>query len=79
MIHRVLTEWGESVHAVVVLKHGQTATGNDIIDHCRTQIAGYKVPRSVDFSDTLPLLGAGKIMKNVLREPFWKGKTKAVN
>jgi long-chain acyl-CoA synthetase len=72
-------EWGESVHAVVVLKDGQTASAKDIIDHCRTLIAGYKVPRSVDFLDALPLSGAGKIMKNVLRAPFWKGKTRAVN
>ncbi len=72
-------EWGESVHAVVVLKDGQAASAKDIIDHCRTKIAGYKVPRSVDFTDALPLSGAGKIMKNVLREPFWRGKTRAVN
>ena len=72
-------EWGESVHAVVVLKDGQSASAKDIIDHCRTLIAGYKVPRSVDFSDALPLSGAGKIMKNVLREPFWRGKSKSVN
>ncbi|MGQ3115247.1 MAG: acyl-CoA synthetase [Hydrogenophaga sp.] len=72
-------EWGESVHAVVVLKDGQSASAKEIIDHCRTLIAGYKVPRSVDFSEALPLSGAGKIMKNVLREPFWRGKSKSVN
>jgi long-chain acyl-CoA synthetase len=72
--------WGESVHAVVVLKPGAVAVRDkDIIDHCRKLIAGYKVPRSVEFRDALPLSGAGKIMKNVLREPFWKGRYKSVN
>jgi long-chain acyl-CoA synthetase len=47
---------------------------------CREQIAGYKCPRSVDFRDTpLPLSGAGKVLKRELREPYWKGYTKAVN
>ncbi len=73
------TDWGESVHAVIALKDGQQATPQQIIDHCRTLIAGYKCPRSVEFRDALPLSGAGKIMKNVLREPYWKGKTKSVN
>ena len=72
--------WGESVHAVVVVKAGrEPMTDKDVIDHCRTLIAGYKVPRSVEFRDGLPLSGAGKIMKNVLREPFWKYRKKSVN
>jgi long-chain acyl-CoA synthetase len=71
--------WGESVHAVVTLKEGQTASSEQIIEHCHRLIAGYKCPRTVEFRDALPLSGAGKIMKNVLREPYWVGKTKAVN
>jgi len=51
-----------------------------VLEHCRNQIAGYKCPRSVDFRDTpLPLSGAGKVLKRELREPYWKGFTKAVN
>jgi long-chain acyl-CoA synthetase len=43
-----------------------------VIEHCRTQIAGYKCPRSVEFRDTpLPLSGAAKVLKRELREPFW--------
>jgi len=73
-------QWGESVHAVVVLKDGHAGLSEtDVIDHCRTLIAGYKCPRSVEFRDALPLSGAGKIMKNVLRDPWWAGKGKSVN
>jgi long-chain acyl-CoA synthetase len=72
--------WGERVHAIVVPKPGMTISGDDVLAHCRTQIAGYKCPRSVEFRDTpLPLSGAGKVLKRELREPYWKGFTKAVN
>jgi long-chain acyl-CoA synthetase len=72
--------WGERVHAIIVPKRGVTLTADDVMAHCREQIAGYKCPRSVDFRDTpLPLSGAGKILKRELREPYWKGYTKAVN
>jgi long-chain acyl-CoA synthetase len=51
-----------------------------VLEFCRSQIAGYKCPRSVDFhADPLPLSGAGKVLKRDLREPYWKGYTKAVN
>jgi len=72
--------WGETVHAIIVPKQGVTLTADEVIAHCREQIAGYKCPRGVDFRDTpLPLSGAGKILKRELREPYWKGFTKAVN
>jgi long-chain acyl-CoA synthetase len=72
-------KWGEAVMAIVTLKDGHTATAADIIDHCHKLIANYKCPRRVEFRDALPLSGAGKIMKNVLREPYWKGKARSVN
>lgn len=72
--------WGEAVHAVVVLGEGGEAAESDIIDHCREKIAGYKVPRSVEFrSEPLPISGAGKILKNELRSPYWEGSQKKVN
>jgi long-chain acyl-CoA synthetase len=72
--------WGERVHAIVVPKAGMTLSGDEVLAHCRTQIAGYKCPRSVELRDTpLPLSGAGKVLKRELREPYWKGLTKAVN
>jgi long-chain acyl-CoA synthetase len=72
--------WGERVHAIVVPKAGAALTADQVIGHCREQIAGYKCPKSIDFRDTpLPLSGAGKVLKRDLREPYWKGFTKAVN
>jgi acyl-CoA synthetase (AMP-forming)/AMP-acid ligase II len=69
-------EWGEAVHAVVVLRAttdgGATVTAEDLIAHCRALIAGYKRPRTVEFRDALPLSGAGKILKSELRKAFWK-------
>lgn len=72
-------QWGESVHAIVVLKPGAEATADAIISHCRQLIAGYKCPRSIDFRGELPISGAGKILKNELRKPFWEGRQKKVN
>jgi len=71
-------KWGEAVHAVVVLKDGAEATGEAIRAHCKTLIAGYKCPGTVEFRDALPVSGAGKTLKHVLREPFWKGRDRRV-
>jgi acyl-CoA synthetase (AMP-forming)/AMP-acid ligase II len=76
-------QWGEAVHAVVVLKptagSGTDQLAADLIAHCKQLIAGYKCPRSVEFRTALPMTGAGKIQKTELRKPFWEGKTRAVN
>jgi acyl-CoA synthetase (AMP-forming)/AMP-acid ligase II len=71
-------QWGEAVHAVIVLKADIAATEADLIAHCRTLIAGYKCPRSVEFRDSLPISGAGKLVKNVLRDPYWKDRKRQV-
>lgn len=62
--------WGERVHAVISLIAGETLTLEEIQDHTRTQIAGYKTPRSVAFVDSLPISGAGKILKRQLRDRY---------
>jgi long-chain acyl-CoA synthetase len=73
-------KWGETVHAVVVPKPGWALTADQVIAHSRTQIAGYKCPRSVEIRATpLPLSGAGKVLKTNLREPFWAGRSKQVS
>ncbi|VVP32897.1 Long-chain-fatty-acid--CoA ligase [Pseudomonas fluorescens] len=64
-------KWGETVHAVIILKPGVITSGEDIIAHCREYIAGYKVPRSIEFRDALPLSSVGKVLKTELRKPFW--------
>lgn len=61
------TEWGERVHAVVVLAPGAVATAEELIAHVRARIAGYKTPRGVTFVDALPVSGAGKVLKRELR------------
>ena len=60
-------EWGEQVHAVVMLKDGQELTEEELQAHCRKLIAGYKCPRSVEFTrEPLPVSGVGKILKRRL-------------
>ena len=71
--------FGEQVHAVIVLRPGAALTAPAVIDHCRSLIAGYKCPRSVEFRDQLPLTAAGKLQKFQLREPFWQGRERRVN
>ena len=61
-------QWGERVHAVLSLKPGQRTTEAEIVAHCRRLIAGYKCPRTVSLrTEPLPLSGAGKVLKTVLR------------
>ena len=73
-------EWGEAVHAIVILHPGQTVAQEAIISHCRERIAGYKLPKSVSFRDEpLPLSGAGKVLKTELRKPYWEGRDRQVN
>lgn len=72
-------EWGERVHAVVVLKPGANATAEEIRTHVKTRIAGYKAPGSVEFVEALPLSGTGKILKRELRRPHWEESERSVN
>lgn len=62
--------WGERVHAVVVLTENSSVTAEELRDFCKTQIAGYKAPRTASFVDALPLSGAGKVLKRELRKQF---------
>lgn len=72
--------WGEQVHAIVVLRAGLSATEDEIKDHARGTIAGYKVPKSVEFrTEPIPLSGALKPLKLALRKPYWEGHDAAVN
>ncbi|WP_397448633.1 long-chain-fatty-acid--CoA ligase [Pseudomonas sp. NA-150] len=64
-------KWGETVHAIVVLKPNSHATQDEIVELCRSRIAGYKCPRSVEFREAMPLSSVGKILKHELRKPFW--------
>jgi long-chain acyl-CoA synthetase len=73
-------QWGEAVHAIVVLKPDAQATEDEIKAHCRELIAGFKVPKSVEFrTEPLPLSGALKVLKRELRAPYWEGRDRTVN
>lgn len=72
-------DYGECVHAVIVPKPGQTVTVDELKAHCKTLIANYKCPRSMELRDALPVSGAGKVLKRELREPYWVGHDRAVH
>ena len=72
-------KWGEIVKAVVVLKPGKTLTEEELIAYCRRSLANFKVPRSIEFSETeLPKSGSGKILKRLLRDAAWARQERAV-
>jgi long-chain acyl-CoA synthetase len=72
--------WGEQVHAVVVLVPGTEVDADELITHSREWIAGYKVPKSIEFRDEpLPLSGAMKVLKRELRDPYWEGQERRIN
>ncbi|MDY0045744.1 MAG: long-chain fatty acid--CoA ligase, partial [Syntrophales bacterium] len=59
---------GETVKAFVVLKPGETASAQDIIDFCKARLAAYKVPKLVEFRTELPTSAVGKILRKILRD-----------
>jgi len=67
-------EWGEAVHGIVVPRPDWRADVETLQAFVRERLAGFKVPRSIEFRDELPHNGAGKILKRALREPFWRGR-----
>jgi fatty-acyl-CoA synthase len=71
-------KWGERPKAFVVLKKGQEATEEEIIDFCKEHIARFKAPEAVEFTE-LPKTSTGKVQKFVLREKEWAGREKQVN
>lgn len=70
--------WGERVHAAVQLRAGHALTAAEVIAFARQSLAGYKVPRDVSFRDDFPRDTAGKLVKRVLREPYWQGRAARV-
>jgi fatty-acyl-CoA synthase/long-chain acyl-CoA synthetase len=67
-------EWGEAVHAAVVPRPGASLSEQDVMSFSREHLASYKTPRSVSFTGELPRTGSGKILKRVLRAPYWAGQ-----
>jgi fatty-acyl-CoA synthase/long-chain acyl-CoA synthetase len=71
-------DWGEIVHAAIVVHPGATLAEADVDGHARAHLAGYKVPRSISWLDELPKTGSGKILKRELRRPYWEDRTARV-
>jgi long-chain acyl-CoA synthetase len=71
-------KWGEAVKAIVVKAAGAEVTEAELITYCREWLAGYKLPKSVDFADVLPRNPSGKLLKRELREPYWAGRDRQV-
>jgi acyl-CoA synthetase (AMP-forming)/AMP-acid ligase II len=72
-------KWGESIKALVVLRPGHEVAEADMIEFCRTRMAHFKAPRSVEFRDTLARTATGKLQKYKLRQPYWDGRERQVN
>ena len=73
-------QWGEAVHAVVVPRADATVSPEELVEHCKQYIAGYKVPKRVELRDEpLPKSGPGKVLKRELRDPFWIGHATRVS
>ena len=71
--------WGESVKAVVSLRPDAAASEEELIAHCRENLAHFKCPKSVDVRELLPRNPTGKILKRDLRAPYWAGRERGVN
>ena len=71
--------WGESIKAFVVTKEGCRLTGEDVLEHCRKHLSGYKKPKTVEFISRVPKNLYGKVDRRALKEPYWKGKARRVH
>jgi acyl-CoA synthetase (AMP-forming)/AMP-acid ligase II len=71
--------WGETVKALVVLRTPDGATEADLIEHCRSRLAHFKCPTSVEIRDALARTATGKLQKFRLREQYWTGLDRKVN
>ena len=72
-------KWGETIKALVVLRPGTSATERQLIEHCRSRLAHFKCPTSVEFPPALVRTATGKLQKFKLREPYWTGRARKVN
>ena len=71
--------WVETPKALIVRAPDADASGDELIEYCRSQLARYKCPTSVDWIESLPRNPSGKILKKDLRAPYWEGRDRKVN
>jgi acyl-CoA synthetase (AMP-forming)/AMP-acid ligase II len=71
--------WGETVKALVVLRPGTELSETELMEFCRSRLAHFKCPTSIEFYEALPRTATGKLQKFKLRQPYWEGKDRQVN
>lgn len=72
-------EWGEAVHAEVMLKDGQVVSVESLIEHVKGRLGRFKAPKSIHFVEALPLSVVGKVLRRKVREKYWKDKARCVS
>ncbi|MBZ5705840.1 MAG: long-chain-fatty-acid--CoA ligase [Acidobacteriia bacterium] len=72
-------KWGEAPKALVVLKPGSQATEAELLEFCRSKLSHYKCPHSIEFFDSLPKTGTGKLLKRELRKKYWTAQKSSVS
>ncbi len=73
------SEWGEAVHAEVILRENMQSTEEDLINHCKATLAKYKVPKSIKFVTEVPISVAGKVLRRMVKEKYWINQARNVN
>lgn len=71
--------WGEVAKAIVVVRPGMSVSDDELVQHVRRHLAHFKCPASVEFVEGLPRNAAGKVMKRLIREPYWQGHARRIN
>lgn len=79
VVGRPHSEWGEAVHAEVVLRDGLNVSEQELVDHVKARLGSYKAPKSFAFVPALPLSPVGKVLRREVRERYWKQATRSIN
>ncbi|MHB8126871.1 MAG: class I adenylate-forming enzyme family protein [Desulfitobacteriaceae bacterium] len=70
--------WGEEVKALVIIKEGAQVEEKELLDYCKNSLAGFKRPKTIEFRDDFPRTATGKVLKRILKEPYWKGQERMI-
>jgi len=71
-------DWGEAVHAEVILRQDVTISADGLIDHVKARLGSYKAPKTIKFVDELPLSAVGKVLRRQVKERYWGGQDRRV-
>ncbi|MCY1227055.1 Long-chain-fatty-acid--CoA ligase FadD13 [compost metagenome] len=72
-------EWGEAVHAEVMLKAGEQITDDELIEHVKGMLGRYKAPKTVTFVNALPVSAVGKVLRRQVRDKYWQSQARRVS